>query len=253
MKIDRNIVGILEAAQIDGNQLVLVGQLDRKSYEATNKVLTAIGGKWDRKTKAHVFAEPVSDVLDPILITGEYSRTKQDFGQFDTPLALAEEVVNIADIQPGDYVLEPSAGVGRLALPALVAAQNVTVDFYEIDPKRYAALSEKASHNLRPCGQTDFLLVAPDQCYERVVMNPPFAKQADIDHVLHAFNFLRPGGRLVAIMSSSVSFRTNRKTIMFREFVRANSGTIAALPDRSFSESGTNVSASVVTVCRGAE
>ena len=29
--------------------------------------------------------------------------------------------------------------------------------------------------------------------FDAVVMNPPFEKQADIDHVLHAYKMLKPG------------------------------------------------------------
>ena len=48
-------------------------------------------------------------------------------------------------------------------------------------------------------------------------MNPPFEKQADIDHVTAAFKLLKPGGILVTIMSAGVLFRENKKTVVFRE------------------------------------
>ena len=35
--------------------------------------------------------------------------------------------------------------------------------------------------------------------FNAILMNPPFAKAADIAHILHARRFLAPGGRLVAI------------------------------------------------------
>jgi 16S rRNA G1207 methylase RsmC len=35
--------------------------------------------------------------------------------------------------------------------------------------------------------------------YDRILMNPPFANGADIKHILHAIELLKPGGRLVAI------------------------------------------------------
>ena len=34
-------------------------QLDRKLYQSVNKVFADLGGKWDRKTKAHRFEEEV--------------------------------------------------------------------------------------------------------------------------------------------------------------------------------------------------
>jgi 16S rRNA G1207 methylase RsmC len=91
---------------------------------------------------------------------------------------------------------------------------------------------------------SDFLSIEPRQDYDRVVMNPPFENQQDIDHVLHALEFLRPGGRLVSIMSAGVLFRQNKKTVEFREMI----DEITALPEGSFKLSGTNVNTSMVVI-----
>lgn len=241
MKIDRNIIAVLESAEISGNRLVLTGQLDRKTYEAANKVLTAIGGKWNRSAKAHVFEEDAADLVDQVILSGEYTRTKQDFGQFDTPADLAERVVNTADVRPGMMVLEPSAGIGKIASVARQHGGFVTC--WEIDPKRAEKL-DGIAHSLNV---GDFLSSTPTADFDRVVMNPPFAKQADIDHVLHAAKFLAPGGRLVAIMSASVLFRSNRKSEEFRSFVASRRGEMKQLPDGSFTASGTTVNTALVT------
>jgi 16S rRNA G1207 methylase RsmC len=45
----------------------------------------------------------------------------------------------------------------------------------------------------------DFLTVSPPGTFDAVIMNPPFKDGADIKHILHAREFLKPGGRLVAI------------------------------------------------------
>lgn len=255
MKIDPHIIDILESALVEGNNLVLTAQLDRKDYEATNKVLVSIGGKWNKKAKAHVFDEPVADVLEPILLTGTYTRTKQDFGQFDTPVELARTVVGHAQIRPNMLVLEPSAGIGRLVGAVIEASDmDVGVRCYELDPKRAAKLRERFGEiqvngrALIPVVECDFLTRTPLPIYDRVVMNPPFAKQADIDHVMHAFNFLAPGGRLVAIMSASVTFRTNSKTAAFRIFVETQGGFIEPIPELAFKESGTGVNTVMVVM-----
>ena len=39
--------------------------------------------------------------------------------------------------------------------------------------------------------------------YDRIIANPPFTKNQDIDHVMQMWNFLKPGGRIVSIMSNS--------------------------------------------------
>lgn len=245
--VSQAVMTVLSAAEIEGCRLALVGQLDRKLYTETNKVLEAAGGKWDRKAKAHVFDGAASDVIEPILLTGEYSLTKQDFGQFDTPPELAARVVEMAEIKPGMSVLEPSAGIGRLAIAAS-AACNGFVDCVEIDHKRADQLMSVPG--VSTIVRFDFLDIDPADVpeFDRVVMNPPFAKQADINHVLHAYRFLKPGGVLVAIMSAGVTFREDRKSREFRQFVDEHGGTIEALPPGSFKSSGTMVNACVVKI-----
>jgi predicted RNA methylase len=243
MKISQDVMQVLDRAEVDGNQLRLTGQLDRKLYADVNKVLEAIGGKWSRGAKAHVFDTLVVDVLDPIMETGEYSRTKQDFGQFDSPEDVVARVIQLAGIEPGMVVLEPSAGLGNIAKAAEAAGGKVTA--IEIDAKRcgtLAGLTNITAHN------HDFLSQTPTAHFERVVMNPPFAKQADIEHVLHAYQCLKSGGRLVSVMSASVLFRENSKTEAFRAFVDSRGGTFERLPDASFAQSGTAVHTCIVVI-----
>lgn len=102
--------------------------------------------------------------------------------------------------------------------------------------------------NVRSVLQSDFLAQSPQPQYDRVIMNPPFEKQADIKHVLHAHKFLKPGGRLVSVMAASVLFRTNRLTVEFREFIQAKGGWIQELPEGSFKTSGTMVNTVIVTI-----
>jgi hypothetical protein len=85
----------------------------------------------------------------------------------------------------------------------------------------------------------------------RTPVNPPFERQQDIDHVLHAFKFLKPSGRLVAIMSASVTFRENKKTLEFREFIRQH-GHLEHNPEGSFKESGTMVNTVTVVLYKPA-
>lgn len=239
-QISEAVLKVLDAATIDGALLTLNGNLDRKLYVETNKVLEAAGGKWSKKAKAHVFDGLAIDTIEPIILTGEYRLTKQDFGQFDTPEDLACDIVKLAGVAPGVSVLEPSAGIGNIANAADRAGGKVTA--YEIDEKRASKLGNYVVHVM------DFLKTTPCPSFHRIVMNPPFARQEDIRHVLHAYRFLLPGGKLVAIMSSSVLFRDNRLTTDFRSFIAAHGGTMERLPDGSFKSSGTSVNTCIVTL-----
>lgn len=248
IKIERPVLEVLDAASVNGNLLVLNGTLDRKLYADVNKVLEAIGGKWNRKAKAHVFDEPVRDMLDAILESGAYSRVKQDLGQFDSPTGVVEKIIRMAGPLALRVVLEPQAGVGNIALAALKAGA-AAVDCYEVDMKRAMKIGARLDgFGSSSVAVTDFLAVEPEPVYDAVLMNPPFAGQADIDHVLHAAKFLNAGGRLVSVMSAGTMFRSNRKAVEFRVFVEERGGRFELLPDGSFEESGTSVSACIVVL-----
>lgn len=255
IRVPEDVLRVLSAADLDGPRLMLTGQLDRKLYVDTNKVLEAAGGKWNRTAKAHVFEGDAIEVIEPIILTGEYSRIKQDFGQFDTPPALVERLIELAGIEPGMWVLEPSAGIGNIAV-ALIE-RGALVETCEMDEKRCAQLTMRIlklneTQATASCigRNANFLTVDPgeDPSFDRVVMNPPFARQADIDHVLHALKFLKPGGRLVSVMSAGVMFRADKRATGFRDLVAAKGGVIERLPDGAFKDSGTMVNTCIVTI-----
>lgn len=238
MRISDDVANVLGNSQIDGDKLYLPpGQLDRKLYVAVNKVLEAIGGKWNRKAKAHLFDKPIQDILDEILLTGQYIDAKTEYQFFETPIELARELVVMADIHYGESRLEPSAGMGA------IARYMPTPDCVELHP---GCREELENAGFRVVG-SDFLQF--NQPYDVIVANPPFSKQQDIDHVTHMIELARR--RVVSVMSASIKFRTNRKTLDFRELLDRQNGKIIDLPEGSFKASGTNVNACVI-VCDGA-
>ena len=248
MRVDNEILNVLSASKCEGNNLILTGQLDRNLYTRTNKVIEAAGGKWNRKAKAHVFDIDASDRIEQIILTGDVVVPKDDFEFFPTPPDVVRHVIRLADILDGMTVLEPSAGQGALAKAAHDAAADVMIDMYELMPANNEALH---ALNLRLSGigkPVDFLTVEPTPTYDRVVMNPPFGRQADIKHVNHALKFLKPGGLLVSVMASSVTFRSNKLTMDFRQLIEDRGGRIEELPSGSFKSSGTMVNTVIVVI-----
>ena len=126
---------------------------------------------------------------------------------FVTPADLARRVAEAADIQEGHKVLEPSAGTGSLLAAARECGGVMTG--VEKDHRLANALRQQFG-DIR---QADFLqLDGSLGKFDRIIMNPPFANQADIEHVTHALKFLKEGGKLVAIMSAGLrSGKTGRQ------------------------------------------
>lgn len=264
-KIKPEVLDVLGRSTVTENQLRLPEQLDRKLYVEVNKVLEALGGTWNRKARAHLFLDDAADVVDAAVLTGEFARP-QDFGFFETPDPLAAQLVKQAGIERQHHVLEPSAGRGAIARAILLCGARpamgpVSLDCIELQDQHVDFLHKDLLPRFRDTEvrimQRDFLTVtppAPEFQYDRIVMNPPFSKQADLAHVTHALSFLKPGGRLVSVMAAGVLFRTDRKTTTFRDLLRGVGGpfcgVIEPLPEGSFKVSGTNVNTVVVDVYR---
>jgi predicted RNA methylase len=240
MKVSVDVLAVLDRAETEGNALRLTGQLDRKLYLDTDKVLKAAGGKWNRSKRAHLFDGDAADAIEPVILTGEIVSAKQQFGYFPTPAPVVQQVIDLARIEPGMRVLEPSAGRGALAFAAAQARAGVSVDCVEIQPGHAEAIRD-AHHPDVTVIVGDFLDTDPQGAYDRVVMNPPFARQADVKHVLHAYKHLRPGGRLVAVMSAGIAFRETPLSRQFWALLKDVDGWTVSLPDGAFRESGTGV------------
>jgi predicted RNA methylase len=277
----------LSSVEVSGQTARVTAQLDRKLYLEVNDALEALGGKWSKKLKAHVFdgrtQEDIADSLEDVLACGGFVDKKQELGAFFTPAALADKLVKLADVQVDHTVLEPSAGRGAIvdALVRVTNARYLECVAIELDPANYKALLDSGSDYIF---KGDFLLLstAPAVCskrgvctwnlppetpasFDRIVMNPPFRRGADIEHVLHAWKFLKPGGRLVSVMSEHVHFGSDKRSAEFRAFAAKYSVKLPydstlqplltrerawfySLPAGSFASSGTQVNTVVLVL-----
>lgn len=248
MKLTDDILAVLrERTDIDGTRLVLTGpRMDPKLYQRVNEVLEAVGGRWTTGVQAHVFPVPAAEALAPALTTGQVvtlREKRQQAQYFPTPAAVVKRVIELAAIEPGMEVLEPSAGSGAIAAAAVEA--GAVVDCIERDPGYAAVLADTGIP--RSLTVADFLTVPATPGYDRVVMNPPFTKGTDMQHVEHALRFLKPEGLLVSVMSWAATAH-GRKTASFRALVEARGGTVEAVAEGAFKESGTDVSTVIVAI-----
>lgn len=83
--------------------------------------------------------------------------------------------------------------------------------------------------------------------YDRIVMNPPFSDRRDIEHVQHAYELLKPGGRLVSIMGEGSFFGSDKKAVAFREWLESVGGTSEKLPEGTFNDKSLPVTTGVNT------
>jgi len=241
LALSPEVKDVLTRSTVAGNRLDLPpGQLDRKLYEAVAKALLLLGGVWNKKARAHFFEEPAEEVVADAIATGAVVDFRKEFQFFETPAVIAERLVALADIRPGQMVLEPSPGRGRIIVAIRAAgAEPLACELREDNREHLRALGVGlvGEDFLRYQGKT----------FDRIVANPPFSRQQDITHVLHMVELLKPGGRVVSIMSPGWAYRQDRRSMAFRELVN-RAGAWEALPEGSFKASGTSVNAGIVTL-----
>lgn len=240
-KIDNDVIEVLDRCTVTSTTLFLpTEQLDRALYVKTNKCLEALGGKWNKKSKGHVFDYDPSNQLEVVISTREYTDPKKEFQFFATPNAVVLEMLAMVGPLDGLDVLEPEAGSGAIADVIREKYPEARLTLVELDPKNVAVLLGKGYTNVI---QQDFLTTTVTA--DVILMNPPFSRQQDVDHVTHAFSCLNPGGTLVSVVSESPFFRTTSKANAFRELVESH-GYSTTLPPSSFRPSGTDVSTRLV-------
>lgn len=158
---------------------------------------------------------------------------------FPTPPDIAAKMVDLAELESGLCVLEPSAGTGNL-VQAVLDAVDTEVLAYEINQTLVSELGRKFPSYKCQARRADFLEVTDFQgSYPRIIMNPPFQNGEDIKHIRHAQKFLAPGGRLVALCANGPR---QRDTFMDEAEYWED------LPAGSFKEQGTGVNVAMMVL-----
>lgn len=201
------------------------------------------------RTALHALIDP--DLHKPSA-ADEIRRLERDLigtkipGFFPTPPDLAAQLVEEAQIHPGMTVLEPSAGSGALADAIRAACPEAQIDCFEINLTLRHILELKG-YSL---AGYDFMTEDHADRYDRIVMNPPFEGLADADHVMRAYDLLKPGGLLVSVMSASPFFRTDAKATGFMAWLESHTYSADRLPEGSFKTSGTGVNTYLVVIVK---
>ncbi|KAF6620463.1 N-6 DNA methylase [Paenibacillus sp. EKM102P] len=194
-----------------------------------------------------VTERPVNPVQQKIKkMESEVKLCKID-GYFPTPKTIVERMIELVDIQDGETILEPSAGNGNIldGVNEYIQDNNLNAELHGIEWNHtLRQILELKQYKLVA---NDFIEFTPFTKYNKIIMNPPFEKSKDVDHVLKAYDCLKDGGRLIAIMSPHWTFANDTKSIQFRNWLN-DKGYYEKLPEGSFKESGTGVNTVLVVI-----
>ena len=243
-KLAPNVLGVLNNVLINGNCVRIPQQLDAKLYGKVNELFNALGGHWHTGQAAHVFDQDPRPLITKAIVE-EAIYTDRDYEFFPTQAPQVRRMLARAELEPGMLVLEPHAGDGALALAAAQIVGKHAVTCYELMPRNVARL-QKAGFTLE--SPTDFLSVEPEAKYDVVLANPPFSGGRDIAHLTHAMSFLKPGGKLVAIASTTWRQSTNKAALDFQTLLRSRGAVVEEIEAGAFHSVGTDVATTLITL-----
>ncbi len=253
VRVPDDVRDVLARAVFEGN-LVKLPELERELYVKTDKILKAAGGKWNRGREGHVFPTDPRPALG-LALTGSLVDEKKTRQAFYSPAPVAKQLALLLIAHMGAIrsALEPSAGEGAIAQAIRAVAPAVDITCVEIDA---AACTKLRVQGFKIVHEADFLTfrgpgsVRPGRglpFYDAVVMNPPFTGGQDVEHVVHAWDFVGPAGILIAVVAPSWRTRRGEKWDRFRDLhERYAADDPIELPAGTFAESGTNVSTHVI-------
>lgn len=244
---------VLNQCRVEGNVVKLPdGQLERKLYLEIAKALELIGGKWKGgKVSGFVFPQDPTELLKHIA-GGEKINLKKEFQFFETPEPLARKMIILSYLEKcNSYsrIIEPSAGRGAIVREIFKEQRFITqVDCCEIMPLNRTFLEKIDGVSII----ADDFLTLPESYnnyYDRVIANPPFTKNQDIDHIYKMYDVCKKGGIIVTMASKHWTFATGKKEEKFRKWIyNTVLARIQSIDTGTFSESGTEIETVLIVI-----
>lgn len=237
---------ILQNCQWNGKLLTLPQtKLNQKAYLKAKKWIEEAGGSWNTSKQGFSWVFDANRVVQ-ILLQGRRCNLQKEFQFFATPAKIADLAVSkFTSIDPDMTILEPSAGRGALVEAVRRRCHSAVVDCYELMPENVPFLKKVDGAHIIG---TDF--TKAEGKWQRIIANPPFSGNQDIDHVYMMYDHLNVGGELSCIVSQHWKFANDQKCVRFREWLDINEADVTDIDCGEFKESGTSVATSLIHIVR---
>lgn len=209
---------------------------------------------------AQATSQALQELLQQLPTQRVRTAESEEYQQFSTPPHLAYAVAWVAALRPTDVVLEPSAGLGGLAVWGRNAGVSEIV-VNELSNRRRALVANMAFDQVFSEDAEHLHAVLPESVTPSVIlMNPPFSssagkRQGERDtmngarHIEQALERLQDGGRLVAIVGEGMAlerpaFRAWWAKIQSEYTLRANIG----IDGRTYAKYGTTFDNQILVI-----
>ncbi len=236
VQLDASLTSEAALLSVSDNRIILPAQ-HLKHYADLKRLLETSSGTYSSKGYFSFQDGVDAEEVLAAVRQGKALNGKKASQSFFTPEDMAYEVCRAPGNLEGKRVLEPSAGDGALADIARAAGAEVVV----VENHRPNVLAlEKKGYDV---WDKDFLSLTPDELglFDAILANPPFSNNQDIDHVMHMFRFLKPGGTLSVITSQRWKTGSQKAHVEFRAFLDAQGAVIHEIEGGAFRDSGTLV------------
>ena len=161
---------------------------------------------------------------------------------YATPEPVGLFMVNLAGAHSGDDILEPSAGDGAIGryMPS-----DASVTF--IEPSESLASRARMNNTNANVIVDGFEEHGTNNKYDAIVMNPPFGQGGSIaiKHLVKAFEHLRDGGRVVALLPVGKMDELIAKYQADGYFEKIYTVAEFTLPSSTFENAGTRVNTKI--------
>ena len=176
----------------------------------------------------------------------QQTKAREGNDYFATPDPLGLKMVDWLNVEPGDSLLEPSAGDGAIArwMP-----DNANI--HTVEPSYELASKLSLNAPTAKIIQNSFEDLPAQNKYDGIAMNPPYGagSKTAIEHTAKAFNHLRDGGRLITLIPQGpASDKKLNKWLDDEKTVGAQVVAEITLPPGVFDRAGTGVATRVLII-----
>lgn len=242
--LSTDIIESIKRCRVEGNALHLppISEGPLENYQQVRQALLNAGATYKKNT--FVFKSDAQPFIDR-LTSGESVNIKKEFQFFPTPDDIADHLVELAELKEADRVLEPSAGQGSIVKAILRKDEAALIECCELMPENADILMKAGYKVIR----NDFMQITDRKAtYDKIIANPPFTKNQDIDHITKMWECLKPGGRIVSIASKHWQISNNKKEKSFRDWLENIEAEVYPIDRGQFKESGTMIDTCVIVI-----
>ncbi|EGR4213946.1 hypothetical protein DDN60_15530 [Vibrio cholerae] len=202
-------------------------------YVKIKSLLTEAGGKY--RANGFDFSDrSAREILLKLTVGKVVKAIHKDYGFFATSEEWSNKVVGVLKClsKQDAKIFEPHAGQGAIA--DAVRKYGIEPIVNELWSKNAEKLKEKGYSPFT----RDFLELNPSDiggCVDAICGNPPWGNRVDIKHFLHSLTFLKPGGEISMLLSSSAVDNIKVKAVRdFNELLKQQNAVINRVPRNSF-------------------